>query len=268
MQEKDRRFKRDVAYLKQISEIKEDNFQFILKQMKDMVANYERLKKQLTAVEKKLDQSLEQASIAEAEREEVSIEEEEGEKASITLIKKNKEPVVISLSSMEDYTKLMAQILNGEYNISEEEKEKLLLKVKSHIGDQSATNSADSPSIKPESFETENREEDSVIESESDLKEEQDNSRTKKNPEEKKKSDLSSAKKYFKEQSYEEAISEFQKYRNENPEGEHYPEATFYIGKSFKSLKMPIEAEVFFKEIVKSHPQSLWASRAKKFLKK
>lgn len=77
---------------------------------------------------------------------------------------------------------------------------------------------------------------------------------------------LAEAKNLFKEKSYETAISKFQKYRDDNPKGVDYPEATFYIGQSFKKLKMPIEAEVFFKEIVQSYPNTLWASRAKKSL--
>ena len=78
---------------------------------------------------------------------------------------------------------------------------------------------------------------------------------------------LISAKKLFKKRSYESAISKFQKYRDTNPEGSYYPEATFYIGQSFKKLKMPVEADVFFKELVHSYPESLWAYRAKKLLK-
>ena len=78
--------------------------------------------------------------------------------------------------------------------------------------------------------------------------------------------DLKRAKKLFKSRSYENAISHFQRYRDKNPEGRHYPEATFYIGQSFKQLEMPLEAEVFFKEVVQSHPDSLWALRAGKLL--
>ena len=83
----------------------------------------------------------------------------------------------------------------------------------------------------------------------------------------KKSSVLIEAKNLFKKESYENAISKFQKYRDENPKGSHYPEATFYIGQSFRNLKMPVEAKIFFKEVIKSYPQSLWASRAKKILK-
>ena len=84
---------------------------------------------------------------------------------------------------------------------------------------------------------------------------------------ENKNSDLEKAKKLFENKSYEEAIAQFKKYRDQNPKGSHYPEATFYIGESFKNLKMLVEAKVFFEEIVKSYPQSLWSVRAKKYLK-
>ena len=83
-------------------------------------------------------------------------------------------------------------------------------------------------------------------------------------PNRQKPSSLIIAKNLFEKKSYEKAISQFQKYRDKNPKGNYYPEATFYIGQSFQNLKMPIEAKVFFKEIIQFYPQSLWASRAKK----
>ncbi len=79
-------------------------------------------------------------------------------------------------------------------------------------------------------------------------------------------SELALAHKLFKEKEYEKAISHFQKYRDENPKGPFYLTATFYIGLSFQRLKMPIEAQVFFKEIVHSHPESIWGQKAKKLL--
>ena len=90
--------------------------------------------------------------------------------------------------------------------------------------------------------------------------------KTLKQSSEQKSNSLNQAKSLFQKESYENAISEFQKYRDNNPKGEHYPEATFYIGQSFKHLQMPAEAEIFFKEIVQTYPESLWAGRAKKFL--
>ena len=260
--------KRNVAYLKKISLFKENNFQFISKQMKDMIQNYERMKQQLEKIEKKIDRSLNQTFI-EKEPFQFNID---GNENSIVLTKKNKEPVAVFLSSIEDYTKLMAQILRGEYDISEEEKEKLLSRVKDQI-DQKKSEELDSEETVEfiEIEDLESLDEDSLPENgnETDdfFEEENGHQEEEKEPEEDS-SSLISAKKHFEEKSYETAISEFQKYRNESPEGIHYPEATFYIGQSFEKLKMPIEAEVFFKEIVQSHPQTLWASRAKKFLKK
>ena len=261
---------RNVAYLKQVSQIKEDSFEFISKQVKDMIKNYEQMKAQLSAIEQKLEQSLNQKTITESQ----TLTKQNMEN-KILLTKKNKEQVIVSLSNMEDYAKLMAQILNGVYDISEEEKKKLLSNVKSQL------NKIQPNSLEKESPDTElieikepiELDEDSLLEDIDkidDLFEEDEKEEDEKESEEEDSSNdpsLISAKKHFEEQSYETAISEFQKYRNNNPTGAYYPEATFYIGKSFEKLQMPIEAEVFFKEIVQSHPQSLWANRAKKSLK-
>ncbi|MCZ0931899.1 MAG: hypothetical protein OXJ52_01950 [Oligoflexia bacterium] len=288
--ERESQLKRNVAYLKQISQFKEDNFQFISKQMKDMIQNYERMKQQLEKIESKLDRSLLKKTSIEKEPLQPQIERNED---SIVLTKKNKEQVVVFLSSIEDYTKLLAQILRGEYDISEEEKEKLLFSVRKRMDEKKKEELESTEEI--EFFEMEDIEEldedllpenrnetgDFFQEENSSQEEEKESEENswgrgvlgQKAQEEKRESKenntfLISAKKHFEEKSYETAISEFQKYRNENPEGVYYPEATFYIGQAFENLKMPIEAEVFFKEIVQSHPQSLWAGRAKKFLKK
>ena len=270
---KDLQMKRNVAYLEEISQLKESSFEFISKQMKDMIQDYERMKGQLKKIERKLDQSLNLTPV----KKETFQFEKETNKNNIVLTKKNKEQVVVSLYSIEDYTRLMAQILRGEYDISEEEKEKLLTSLKKQM-----TAKRDLEDIEPSSeiefIEIEDREDldgDSLLEEdktdEFEENQEDDIERNREDgifEEEEDTSSLISAKKHFQEQSYETAISEFQKYRNKNPDGAHYSEATFYIGESFEKLKMPIEAKVFFKEIVQSHPKSLWASRAKKFLKK
>ena len=278
-----KRTERDVAYLKEISQFKDGSFQFISKQMKDMIQNYERMKEQLEKIEKKLDKSLSSPIVTE---ESFQTEPEINEN-KIALIKKDKQKVLVSLSSIEDYTQLMAQILKGEYDISDQEKEKLLLSLKKQLDrkeslsrDNESSDSielieADSVKGLDEDSLLEEVEDDFFYEGQGDSSEEGESFNEKDTEEETKPdkqheelSALISAKKHFKEKSYETAISEFQKYRNENPEGVHYPEATFYIGQSFEKLKMPIEAEVFFTEIVQSHPQSLWARRAKKLLKK
>ena len=255
---------RNVAYLKQVSQIKEESFEFISQQVKDMIKNYDQMKEQLSAIEKKLEQSISQKTITESQK-----TKRQDMENKILLTKKNKEQVIVSLSSMEDYAKLMAQILNGVYDISEEEKEKLLSNLKNQLNKNPRANleeeSSDVELIELE--EPVELDEDSLLEDIDKIDDFLEDDEENKEDEDSKDSSLISAKKHFEEQSYETAISEFQKYRNKNPKGIHYPEATYYIGKSFEKLQMPIEAEVFFKEIVQSHPQSLWANRAKKFLK-
>ena len=49
---------REIAYLKNISQFKEDNFQFITKQMKKVIKNYSLMKKHLKKIETKLDRIL------------------------------------------------------------------------------------------------------------------------------------------------------------------------------------------------------------------
>ncbi len=75
------------------------------------------------------------------------------------------------------------------------------------------------------------------------------------------------AKKLYFEKSWESAISKFQDYRSQNPKGIYIIEATYYIGESFRYLKMLPEARVYYKEIVKSYPTSSWALKAKQQLK-
>ena len=280
----EKHLKRDVAYLKQVSQVKEESFQFISKQMKEMVQNYQRLKKQLEKIERKLDQFL----MTSSEKTESFLPPIIKDKNSIILTKKNKERVIMRLSNIEDYTKLMAQILRGEYDISEEEKEKLLLRVKKRINKKQEEETVVGETVElldiedledldeegalpgdsKDDFFDKDPEADDNVERDQDIEEDIEEKTDTQDKRKENSSPFVSAKKHFDEQSYETAISEFQKYRNENPEGIYYPEATFYIGQSFKKLKMPIEAKVFFKEIVQSHPQSLWASRAKEFLKK
>ncbi|MCY4320812.1 MAG: hypothetical protein OXC37_00180 [Bdellovibrionaceae bacterium] len=264
---KQEKFKRDLAYLKQISQVKEDSFQFISSQMKDMIQNYKDMQKQLEKIEQKLDNTL----ISDSKPEESFSAPVEKDDKTIVLTKKNQDLVTLKLSSIEDYTRVMSQILEGEYDISEEEKKKLLLNLRDQFDEKPTEeiNSEESAEfVDIDNFDLdENLDENNSTpgdKTDEFFKEDETSSQLKKDKED----TLMTAKDSFKKQSYESAISEFQKYRNDNPKGIHYPEATFYIGKSFKNLKMPIEAEVFFNELVQSYPETLWASRAKKLLKK
>ena len=212
---------REIAYLKNISQFEEANFQFITKQMKTVIKNYSKMKNQLIKIETKLDQMLNQ----------------------------------LSLTSPSSHKENTAEILESRDSFSEIEKE-----------DNIETDSV--PLLEKERTDGTNifpveEKEDQHIQNQKGVLEQ--HSKNKKRDQQQ--PSLIEAKNLFKNKSYESAISKFQKYRDENPKGIHYPEATFYIGQSFKNLKMPIEAEVFFNEIIQSYPNSLWASRSKDNLK-
>lgn len=74
---------------------------------------------------------------------------------------------------------------------------------------------------------------------------------------------FSQARDLFTEQSWESAISQFQKYREKYPQGLYYLEATYYMGEAFRHLNMTPESHIFYKEILDSYPESDWALKAK-----
>ena len=214
---------KEIAYLKNISQFEETNFQFITKQMKTVIKNYSKMKNQLIKIETKLDQMLNQ----------------------------------LSLTGPSPQKENTAEILESRDSLSE-------IEMEDNIGTDSVPlleeEITDDTNIFPDE---EGEEEDQYIQNQKGALEQHS---TNKNRDQQQPS-LTEAKNLFENKSYESAISKFQKYRDENPKGNHYPEATFYIGQSFKNLKMPIEAEVFFNEIIQSYPNSLWASHAKDNLK-
>ena len=217
---------REIAYLKNISQFEENNFQFITKQMKEVIKNYSKMKQQLVKIETKLDHLFNQLILGShsSQDNEVEVVENDAspklEDESGDTIKVNPEDPSLFQEEITDDTDIFP---------NEEMEENKYLQNQKKILEKIAIKNKESSQSKS--------------------------------------SALIEAKNLFEKESYESAISKFQKYRDENPKGSQYPEATFYIGQSFKNLKMPIEAEVFFKEIVNLHPQSLWASRAKKILK-
>ncbi len=227
---------REIAHLKNISLFEENNFQFIAKQIKEVIKNYIRMKKKLSQIEAKLDQLLRQLTLRDQKSKSAEITEEPLEREEDGLEWGQPAP--------------QEEAANNEPSTKPETESPL---------EESLTDDTDTlPAEKTKEGKYPQKQKRALNSIQTD------------SPLSNKKSYLSliEAKNLFKQKSYESAISKFQKYRDENPQGNHYPEATFYIGQSFRNLKMPIEAEVFFKEIVKSHPQSLWASRAKKLLEK
>ena len=71
----------------------------------------------------------------------------------------------------------------------------------------------------------------------------------------------------FAKKKWKEAIVEFQKYRELNPHGEHYSEATYKIGWCFYKLGMKPEARTFYSEAATKFGKSIWGKRAAKTLK-
>lgn len=59
------------------------------------------------------------------------------------------------------------------------------------------------------------------------------------------------------------AILSYQSYRDANPKGKNYADATYKIGVSFQELKMKDEAKVFFEEVLQKFPKSPSARKAK-----
>ena len=263
-QQKRKSLSRDIAYLQNNFYLEENSFQFIKKKMKTVIKNYKRMKKQLAQIEGKLDDLLNKLIILE-EKAHSSIPEDN---ESISITQRDNQIITIPLSDMEDHKKLMGEILAGDYDIDESEKEKLLDDLKNKVQALKSAEKEKEPFLIEEKLE----DDDDVFpkkEPEEDIDSLQSQPKILKGPMPHKiHSTLKEAKNLFKNKSYENAISKFQDYRNKYPAGSYYPEATFFIGQSFQNLQMPLEAKVFFKEITISHPQSLWAEKAQKFLEK
>lgn len=73
---------------------------------------------------------------------------------------------------------------------------------------------------------------------------------------------FSYAEDHFEQKKYKEAIVYYQKYRDENPKGKQYAEATYKIGMCFQELKLKDEAKAFFDEVIAKYPGSKEAKKA------
>ena len=67
---------------------------------------------------------------------------------------------------------------------------------------------------------------------------------------------------------YEEAISNYDKYRKKFPRGRRYAQATLQMGLCFQKLKMHNDAKAFYKEVIQRYPNTRVSIRAEKNLKK
>ncbi len=66
----------------------------------------------------------------------------------------------------------------------------------------------------------------------------------------------------FNAKKWKEAIVNYQKYRDANPKGKMYADATYKIGVCFQELKLKDEARAFFDEVIAKYPGSKEAKKA------
>lgn len=71
----------------------------------------------------------------------------------------------------------------------------------------------------------------------------------------------------FEQKDWKKAILNYQKYRDDNPTGKKFADATYKMGVSFQELGMKDEAKTFYDEIVTKFPTSNEAKKAKIRLK-
>jgi len=278
---------RDIANLKNLSKIEDNHYDFISQQMQTLIRNYKKMKSHLSDIEDKLDSTLKKLD---SYRYKKLLEPKESSSLSdikdeIRITNQDNEQIILSIETIKDYKTIMGELIVGDYNTSNEETDRAVKLLKDKLAktqnqkDPEISRSKDVEEADEESYEEESNEElfeeDSVIEeaikddqnlfsenSEELLKKESAKELLQ-NSSEETESSFMSGKVFFEKGDYEKAVSEFQKYRQKNPEGTHYLEATFYIGQAFKKLQMPIEAQIFFQEIVKTDSDSLWAMKVK-----
>ncbi|HEY8271564.1 MAG TPA: tetratricopeptide repeat protein [Pseudobdellovibrionaceae bacterium] len=72
---------------------------------------------------------------------------------------------------------------------------------------------------------------------------------------------------FFEQKDWKKAILNYQRYRDENPNGKKIADATYKMGVSFQEMGMKDEAKTFFDELVSKHPNSNEAKKARIRLK-
>lgn len=83
-----------------------------------------------------------------------------------------------------------------------------------------------------------------------------------KKPKAKKKGNFASAQEAFSGKRWKDAIFSYQKYRDLNPKGRKYAEATYKMGVSFQELGMSGEAKTFYSEVVEKFPKTSYGKKA------
>lgn len=78
-----------------------------------------------------------------------------------------------------------------------------------------------------------------------------------------KKNDYEQGEDHFEAKEWRRAVLSYQKYRDANPKGKNFADATYKIGVCFQELGLKDEARTFYEEVVAKHPKSPEAKRAK-----
>lgn len=92
--------------------------------------------------------------------------------------------------------------------------------------------------------------------------------KAKKNSEEAKKTQFLIGEVLFSSKEYASAALQFAEFQKQYPKDKRVPESLYRQGWAFKNLGKAIEARLFFEELIKTHPKSASAQRAKRDLKK
>lgn len=71
----------------------------------------------------------------------------------------------------------------------------------------------------------------------------------------------------FAKKKWKEAAVGYQKYRDLNPKGRNYADATYKIGVCFQEMGMRKESKAFYEEVIEKHPKSHTATKAQYRLK-
>ena len=72
---------------------------------------------------------------------------------------------------------------------------------------------------------------------------------------------------FFEKKEWKRAILSYQKYRDANPRGKKFADATYKIGISFQEIGLKDEARTFYDEVIAKFPQSAEAKKARTRLK-
>jgi TolA-binding protein len=70
----------------------------------------------------------------------------------------------------------------------------------------------------------------------------------------------SEAEKHYGKQEYEQAVTKYRAYLDENPQGNLAVIAQYYLGKSYAALGKTDEARMQFQKVANEHPDLVWAN--------